>query len=148
MRIKGYFCKVRVAGTYLYTDEDDPVERKLKTQEEKGITEDERVPVVTRIKKEGEHVCKHSRVYIISKGKMKGNNTNQRHIIIRLAAGVHSIHLLPISSVLIPEFLKRKEEKNELPKSQREKSWDEVSHDLGSNDPFPCSSKQCGSSSF
>lgn len=52
-------------------------------------------------------VANTGRVYTIGKGKRKENNINQRHIIIRLAAGVYLIYLLPIPSDLLPEFLKR-----------------------------------------
>lgn len=40
--IQGYFPKMRVAGTHLYTDGDNPVGRKkLNTREAEGITQDE-----------------------------------------------------------------------------------------------------------
>lgn len=39
--IQGYFCMKRVARTYLYTDGDDLVEKKLNIQEKEGVTKNE-----------------------------------------------------------------------------------------------------------
>lgn len=62
-----------------------------------------------------------------------------RDIIIRLVA-VYLIYLLPIVLVPLPEIFEegRSKQRNKLPKSQREKSQDELSCDLGSKDPFSC----------
>lgn len=65
-----------------------------------------RVPEVTRIKNEGK--CRQSIYNYNREGKMKENNINQRHNH-QVGRGVYLIHLLLITLVPHPEFLKRKE---------------------------------------
>lgn len=84
-------------------------------------------------------VANPDRVYIISEEKMKEKNLNQRH---NYQVGSRSLSNPTASDTLSSPSWdfeeERSKQRNELPKSQREKSQDELSYDLGSNDPFPC----------
>lgn len=79
---------------------------------------------------------------------MKEKNINQRH---NHRVGSRSLSNPPASDTVSSpcDFEEeRRKQRNGLSKSQREKSQDELSYDLGSNDPFPCFLKQQGPNSF